>query len=52
MFELFITPINYAKLIKMQANQPAPFEKAIDIKRMPNGQSKMKKLGCKKGFKK
>lgn len=33
MFRHFITSIDYAKLIRMQANQTAPYEKAVDIKK-------------------
>ncbi|MBO5414240.1 MAG: hypothetical protein J6A17_01295 [Bacilli bacterium] len=42
MFRHFITSIDYAKLIKMQANQTAPFEKAVDIKKTPKGKSNSK----------
>jgi hypothetical protein len=33
---------DYAKLIKMQANQTAPYEKAVDIKKTPKGKSNSK----------
>jgi hypothetical protein len=42
MFRHFITSIDYAKLIKMQANQTAPYEKAVDIKKTPKGKSNSK----------
>lgn len=36
MFEHFITSIDYPKLIKMQANRIAPFERAVNIKKISN----------------
>lgn len=38
MFEQFITSINYKKLIELQANQPAPFERAYKIEKVPKSQ--------------
>lgn len=54
MFEQFITSIDYAKLIKMQAMQPAPFSGVVKFERMPKKQlsiqarAKVKTLGRKK----
>lgn len=52
MFEQFITSIDYAKLIKMQANQIAPFERAIKIEKNSNSKvvskAKAKTLGRRK----
>lgn len=52
MFRQFITSIDYAKLIKMQANQPAPFERAVRIdkcsKAMVASKAKTKTLGRRK----
>ncbi len=36
MFEHFITSIDYPKLIKMQANRIAPFERAVKIEKISN----------------
>jgi hypothetical protein len=38
MFEQFITSIDYPKLIKMQANRIAPFERAVEIKKISNSE--------------
>lgn len=52
MFRQFITSIDYAKLIKMQANQSAPFERAVRIekssKAMVASKAKTKTLGRKR----
>lgn len=42
MLEQFITSYDYAKLIKMQSIQPAPFVGCLDIKKLPNSKKGVK----------